>query len=188
MAPAELKELKEQLKDSLEKEGPEGYAVDCDASDVRLGCVLMQHGKVIAYASRQLRKHERNYPTNDLELAAVVHAVKIWKVNVIADVLSRRSMGSLAHVEAEKKQLTREINQLDCLGFRLVDSDDGGVVLQNTAKSSLIDKVKERQYEDPKLVKLRERVPQQKKPLLELKGDGVVRYMGRLCVPDIAGL
>ena len=60
-------------------EGLEGYAVYCDASGVGLGCVLMQHGKVIAYASRQLRKHERNYPTHDLELAAVVHALKIWK-------------------------------------------------------------------------------------------------------------
>ena len=51
----------------------------CDASRVGLGCVLMQHGKVIAYASRQLKKHEQNYPTHDLELAAVIHALKIWR-------------------------------------------------------------------------------------------------------------
>ncbi|WVZ97432.1 hypothetical protein U9M48_042972 [Paspalum notatum var. saurae] len=44
-----------------------------------LGCVLMQEGKVIAYASRQLRDHEKNYPTHDLELAAVVHALKVWR-------------------------------------------------------------------------------------------------------------
>jgi hypothetical protein len=44
-----------------------------------LGCVLMQEGHVIAYASRQLRKHELNYPTHDLELAAVVHTLKIWR-------------------------------------------------------------------------------------------------------------
>ncbi|XP_070005011.1 uncharacterized protein [Nicotiana sylvestris] len=97
-------------------------------------------------------------------------------------------MGSLAHVEAEKRQLTREIDQLAYLGVHLVDSGNGGIVLQNTAKSSLIAEVKERQYEDPELVKFRERVPQQKKSLLELKGDGVLRYMGRLCVPDIVGL
>jgi hypothetical protein len=42
-------------------------------------CVLIQEGHVIAYASRQLRKHEQNYPTHDLELAAVVHALKIWR-------------------------------------------------------------------------------------------------------------
>nr|XP_016457068.1 PREDICTED: uncharacterized protein LOC107780957 [Nicotiana tabacum] len=57
--------------------GSEGYVVYCDASRVGLGCVLMQHGKVIAYASRQLRKHEYNYPTHDIELAAVIFALKI---------------------------------------------------------------------------------------------------------------
>jgi hypothetical protein len=44
-----------------------------------LGCVLMQEGQVVCYASGQLRKHEENYPTHDLELATVVHALKIWR-------------------------------------------------------------------------------------------------------------
>ena len=47
-----------------------------DASRVGLGCVLMQNGKVIAFASRQLRRHELNYPTHDLEMAAVIFALK----------------------------------------------------------------------------------------------------------------
>ena len=47
-------------------------------SSVGLGCVLMQNGKVIAYASRQLKVHEMNYPTHNLELAAIVFALKIW--------------------------------------------------------------------------------------------------------------
>jgi hypothetical protein len=50
-----------------------------DASRQGLGCVLMQEGQVVCYASRQLRKHEENYPTHDLELAAVVHVLKIWR-------------------------------------------------------------------------------------------------------------
>ncbi|WMV50681.1 hypothetical protein MTR67_044066 [Solanum verrucosum] len=49
-------------------EGAEGYAVYCDAFGVGLGCVIMQHGKDIAYASRQLRKHQKKYLTHDLEL------------------------------------------------------------------------------------------------------------------------
>ena len=53
------------------------FDVFCDASKNGLGCVLMQDRRVIAYASRQLRKHEVNYPTHDLELAAIVHALKI---------------------------------------------------------------------------------------------------------------
>ena len=49
------------------------------ASRTGLGCVLMQDGHVIAYASRQLKRHEVNYPTHDSELAAVVHTLKIWR-------------------------------------------------------------------------------------------------------------
>ena len=53
------------------------FSIYCDASRLGLGCVLMQEERVVAYASRQLRKHELNYPTHDLELAAMVHALKI---------------------------------------------------------------------------------------------------------------
>jgi len=55
------------------------FSIYCDASRQGLGCVLMQEGSVVAYASRQLKKHELNYPTHDLELAIVVHALKIWR-------------------------------------------------------------------------------------------------------------
>jgi hypothetical protein len=50
-----------------------------DASGHGLGCVLIQDGHMVAYASWQLRRHEVNYPTHDLELADVVHAIKIWR-------------------------------------------------------------------------------------------------------------
>jgi hypothetical protein len=59
--------------------GSDGFVIYSDASHKGLGCVLMQQGKVIAYASRQLKTYERNYPTHDLELAAVVFALKIWR-------------------------------------------------------------------------------------------------------------
>jgi hypothetical protein len=55
------------------------FEVFCDASGTGLGCALMQDNRVIAYASRALRPHEKNYPTHDLELAAVVHSLKIWQ-------------------------------------------------------------------------------------------------------------
>ncbi|GJV92037.1 reverse transcriptase domain-containing protein, partial [Tanacetum coccineum] len=90
-------------------DGVEYFVVYCDASNQGLGCVLMQRGKVIAYASRQLKIHEKNYTTHDLELGAVVFALKTWrhylggglsyeceiryhpgKENVVADALSRK--------------------------------------------------------------------------------------------------
>ncbi|GKA56143.1 putative reverse transcriptase domain-containing protein [Tanacetum coccineum] len=59
--------------------GPKDFVVYYDASGLGLGCVLIQRGKVIAYASRQLKIHEKNYTTHDLELGAVVFALKIWR-------------------------------------------------------------------------------------------------------------
>jgi hypothetical protein len=55
------------------------FDVYCDASSTSLGCILMQENGVIAYASRALQPHEQNYPTHDLEFAAVIHALKIWR-------------------------------------------------------------------------------------------------------------
>ena len=55
----------------------QGYTMYCDASRAELGCVLMQSGRVVAYGSCKLKNHERNYPTHDMELAAVVFALNI---------------------------------------------------------------------------------------------------------------
>ncbi|GJY17870.1 reverse transcriptase domain-containing protein [Tanacetum coccineum] len=60
-------------------DGPEDFVVYCDASRIGLGCVLMKRGKVIAYASSYLKIHEKNYTTHDLELGALVFALKIWR-------------------------------------------------------------------------------------------------------------
>jgi hypothetical protein len=65
----------------LDMEKP--FSIYCVTSGQGLGCVLMQDGCVVAYASQQLRKHEVNYLTHNLELAAVVHALKIWRHNLM---------------------------------------------------------------------------------------------------------
>jgi ribonuclease HI len=62
-----------------------GYVVYTDASKKGLGCVLMQQGRVVANASRQLKNHEKNYPTHDLELVAIVYALKIWRHYLYGD-------------------------------------------------------------------------------------------------------
>jgi hypothetical protein len=72
------------------------FDVYCDASGIGLGCVLMQEGLLIAYASRQLRRHEEHYPTHGLELAAVVHALKIWPHYLL---------GNVCHMYTDHKSL-----------------------------------------------------------------------------------
>ena len=76
----------EKLKDILTSapiltisDGTKPFTVYTDACGTGLGSVSMQEGKVVAYASRQLKNHERNYPTHDLELAAIVFALKSWR-------------------------------------------------------------------------------------------------------------
>ena len=75
-----------------------------DASLLGLGCVLMQEGRVVAYASRQLKPHEKNYPTHDLELAAIVFALKIWRHYLF---------GEKCHVFSDHKSLKYLMTQRD---------------------------------------------------------------------------
>ncbi|XP_069143523.1 uncharacterized protein [Solanum lycopersicum] len=131
-------------------EGSDGYVIYCDASRVGLGCVLMQRDKVISYAYRKLKVHEKNFPFHDLELAAV----RIWleflndydmslhyhpgKANVVADAVNRLYMGSIAHVEEKRKELVKDVHRLAHLGVRLMSILDSGVTVQNGAESSLV--------------------------------------------------
>jgi hypothetical protein len=80
------------------------FDVYCDASGTGLGCVLMQNNWVIAYASRALGNHEQNYPTHDLELAAVIHALKIWRHHL---------MGAKCNIYTDHKSLKYIFTQAD---------------------------------------------------------------------------
>ncbi|KAG8490789.1 hypothetical protein CXB51_014001 [Gossypium anomalum] len=90
----------------VQPESGKEFVIFSDASLLGLGCVLMQEGRVVAYASRQLKPHEKNYPTHDLELAAIVFALKIWRHYLF---------GERCHVYSDHKSLKylmtqRELN------------------------------------------------------------------------------
>ncbi|GJU61351.1 putative reverse transcriptase domain-containing protein [Tanacetum coccineum] len=154
-------------------DGPEDFVVYCDASGIGLGCVLMQRGKVIAYASRQLKIHEKNYTTHDLELGAVVFALKIWRHylygtksviytdhkslqhifrNVVADALSRK--------ERVKPKRVRAMN----------------MILQSSIKDRILAAQKEAVDE---FVGLQKGLDE----MIEQRSDGTLYYLDRIWVP-----
>jgi len=106
----------EQLKERLitapilkTPSGTRGMVIYSDTLGKGLGCVLMQHDHVIAYASKKLKPHERNYPTHNLELAAVIFALKIWRHYLLGDkVIIFTDHNSLKHIFAQKELNMRQ--------------------------------------------------------------------------------
>ncbi|KAI3754605.1 hypothetical protein L1987_54392 [Smallanthus sonchifolius] len=102
-------------------DGTEDFVVYCDASHLGLGCFLMQRGKVIAYASRQLKIHEKNYTTHDLELGAVVFALKIWrhylygtKCEIYTDHKSLQHIFNKKELNMRQRRWVELLNDYDC--------------------------------------------------------------------------
>ena len=118
-----FQELKERLGTAPVLTVPDGsgnLVVYSDALGKGLGCVLMQKGKVIAYASRQLKEYERNYPTHDLELVAVVFALKTWrdylhveKVQVFTDHKSLKYLFTQKELNMKQRRLLELVNDYD---------------------------------------------------------------------------
>ncbi|WVZ52561.1 hypothetical protein U9M48_003609 [Paspalum notatum var. saurae] len=164
------------------------FTMYCDASKEELGCVLMQEGKVITYASRQLRKHEANYPTHDLELAAVVHALKIWrhylfgnrwKANVVADALNRKSYVNMAVTFQMPLELCEEFESLN-LGFV-----HHTTVATFEAEPTLEQEISKHQKMDEKIQEIREQIKVGKAPHFREDEHGTVWYKNRICMPDV---
>ncbi|GJW94383.1 putative reverse transcriptase domain-containing protein [Tanacetum coccineum] len=139
-------------------QGAKNFIVYCDASHKGLGAVLMQNEKVIAYALRQLKIHEKNYTIHDLELGAVVFALKIWrhywKANVVADALSRKEQIKPLRVLAlvmtigldHPKQILEA--QIEAMKLENIEAEDvGGMIRKDLSKEKLESRA-DRMYQD----------------------------------------
>ncbi|KAL0546687.1 hypothetical protein IC582_016599 [Cucumis melo] len=102
-------------------DGAGSFVIYSNASKKGLGCVLMQQGKVVAYASRQLKSHEQNYPTHDLELGAVVFVLKIWrhylygeKIQIFTDHKSLKYFFTQKELNMRQRRWLELVKDYDC--------------------------------------------------------------------------
>ncbi|WVZ49820.1 hypothetical protein U9M48_001146 [Paspalum notatum var. saurae] len=188
------------------------FVVYCDASRQGLGCVLMQDNHVVSYASRQLRAHEENYPTHDLELAAVCdiytdhkslkyiftqselnmrhekmdYELEInyhpEKANVVADVLSRKSYCNLLTGEEVSAELCAEMEQLR-LGFVTTKQMN-----ELRVRCTLEDQIRQAQKDCPSIAELGVGMEKGLLPDFRVDDRGTIWLKERLCVPLDEGI
>ncbi|KAL4020645.1 hypothetical protein IC575_019426 [Cucumis melo] len=150
-----------------------------DASKKGLGCVLMQQGKVVAYASRQLKSHEQNYPTHDLELAAVVFALKIWrhylygeKIQIFTDHKSLKYFFTQKELNMRQRRWLELVKDYDC------------EILYHPGKANVVADALSRKSNDPYLVEKRGLAEAGQAVEFSLSSDGGLLFERRLCVPS----
>ncbi|GJR72166.1 putative reverse transcriptase domain-containing protein [Tanacetum coccineum] len=156
-------------------EGAENFVVYCDASHKGYGAVLMQREKVIAYASRQLKKHEENYTTHDLELGAVVFALRLWRHYLY---------GTKCTVYTDHKSLQyildqKELNMRQRRWIELL-SDYDCEIRYHPGKANT-EAIKEENVKAENLGRLI-------KPIFEIRSDGIQCFEGRIWLPLFGGL
>ncbi|GJX11151.1 retrotransposon protein, putative, ty3-gypsy subclass [Tanacetum coccineum] len=183
-------------------DGSEDFVVYCDASGIGLGCVLMQRGKVIAYASRQLKIHENNYTTHDLELGAVVFALKIWRHYLYGTKsVIYTDHKSLQHIFSQKELNMRQHRWIELF------SDYDCEIRYHPGKANVVaDALSRKERVKPKRVRamnmilqssIKDRILTAQKEavdesaglqkgldeMIELRNDGALYYLDRIWVP-----
>ncbi|TYK29012.1 reverse transcriptase [Cucumis melo var. makuwa] len=202
-----FQELKQKLVTAPVLTVPDGsvsFVIYSDASKKGMGCVLMQQGKVVAYASRQLKSHEQNYPTHDLELAAVVFALKIWrhylqkrwlelvkdydceilyhpgKANVVADAMSRKVAHSAALI-TKQTPLLRDFERAE-IGVSV--GEVTSQLAQLSVQPTLRQKIIVAQLNDPYLVEKRRLVETGQGEDFSISSKDGLMFEGHLCAPE----
>ncbi|GJW13628.1 putative reverse transcriptase domain-containing protein [Tanacetum coccineum] len=183
-------------------DGPEDFVVYCDASCLGLGCVLMQRGKVIAYASRQLKIHEKNYTTHDLELGAVVFAFKIW----IHYLYGTKSVIYTDHKSLQDIFSQKELNMRQRRWIEFFSDYDCEIRYHPGKANVVVDALSKKERVKPKRVRainmtlqssIKDRIPAAQKEaseefaglqrgideIIELRSDRALYYLDRIWVP-----
>ncbi|KAD2805410.1 hypothetical protein E3N88_38787 [Mikania micrantha] len=202
--------LKQKLCDAPILSLPDGcddFVVYCDASHQGLGCVLMQRDKVIAYASRQLKIHEKNYTTHDLELGAVVFALKIWrhylygtKCTIFTDHKSLQHIFDQKELNMRQRRWVELLNDYDCVikyhqGKANVVADALSRkervkplrvrAMGMTVQTSLHDHIRQAQQEAIERGNLKKDLDCGVEKQLETKPDGLVYFKDRIWIPAV---
>ncbi|KAA0033251.1 pol protein [Cucumis melo var. makuwa] len=178
-------------------DGSGSFVIYSDASKKGLGCVLMQQGKVVAYASRQLKSHEQNYPTHDLELAAVVFALKIWrhylcgeKIQIFTDHKSLKYFFTQKELNMRQRRWLELVKDYDCEilyhpGKANVAADAlSRKLAQLTVQPTLRQRIIDAQSNDPYLVEKRGLAEAGQAVEFSISSDGGLLFERRLCVPS----
>ncbi|KAK8521601.1 hypothetical protein V6N12_031495 [Hibiscus sabdariffa] len=173
-----LKEALTQAPMLVQPESGKDFAV-YNVSHSGLGCVLMQEGTMIAYAFRQSRPHELNYPTHDMELAVVCRWLELLKdydcqieyhpgkANVVADGLSQKTM-----------------TDLQSLFARMSLYDDGSLLAELQVKPTLATEIRAKQLQDSSLLSVIKQVKQRTIVVYSFDHDEVLFFRGCYCAPD----
>ncbi|XP_075481165.1 uncharacterized protein LOC142521876 [Primulina tabacum] len=183
--------------------GSGGYVVCSDASLNGLGCVLMQNGRVIAYASRQLKPHETRYPVHDLELAAIpdlnmrqrrwMELLKDFdceiqyqpgRMNLVADALSRKVHNGMLR----SLTISKVHEHLGTSGWTYQISGDYFIVSSIQVEPQILSRIKAAQKTDPHIHRLKELSRTGQTEKFSVASDGSLRFNGRLVVPNLIDL
>ncbi|KAC9475837.1 hypothetical protein E3N88_45766 [Mikania micrantha] len=188
-------------------EGNDDFVVYCDASHQGLGCVLMQRDKVIAYASRQLKIHEKNYTTHDLELGAFVFALKIWrhylygtKCTIFTDHKSLQHIFDQKELNMRQRRWVELLNDYDCVikyhpGKANVVADALSRkervkplrvrAMGMTVQTSLRDHILQAQQESVARDNPKRELDCGAEKHFKTKQDGVIYYLDRVWIPAV---
>ncbi|XP_076909664.1 uncharacterized protein LOC143567019 [Bidens hawaiensis] len=191
-------------------DGVDDFVVYCDASIQGLGCVLMQRENVIAYAFRQLKVHERNYTTHDLELGSVVFALKIWrhyiygtKCTIYTDHKSLQHIFEQKELNMRQKRWVELLNDYECAikyhpgKANVVDDAFSRKenlkprrvrALQLTIHAGLPERIREAQLEALKAKNFDFEALRGINGKSEVESDGIGYYNGRIWVPRYGNL